>query len=360
MTLASSLNPSVFPDAVTFTATIDVTAPGAGAPTGTVQFFDNAVSIAGCGARPVTGGTATCTVSGSLVGSHPITATYSGDVNFIGSAAPVLTQVVAIGGSVASISPIAACESSAGFTLVVNGADFRNGYTVLWGSTELPTTFVGAGTLHASVTTSDLATPGSITVTVVDSGDNILPSPQSFTVTPDLTEPVVTAPAAIVIVQSGMFGPIRGTNVNQQLSVLGDTSLQSFLTSATVSDECSTPMALGAFLGGVPVDNDTVFPVGDSAIEFRFQDGAGNIGSATQVVTTWALGAFTDPDGEPAALDLLLLANLLARNLEAGTVAFPAPRVAADLDQDGDVQAVDLVILANKLVGNIATLPYQP
>jgi hypothetical protein len=90
-TISSSLNPSNFGQPVTFTAT--VSSP-AGIPTGAVQFQDGAGG-ANLGAPiALSGGVATLTTSSLSVGTHNITAVYSGDSNFSGSASPALAQVV--------------------------------------------------------------------------------------------------------------------------------------------------------------------------------------------------------------------------------------------------------------------------
>ena len=88
--LLSSLNPSVFGQSVTFTATVAPTT-GVGTPTGTVTFFDGATPLG----APVAlaGGTAAFTTSTLAAGSHPITATYNGDPNFDASTSSLLTQV---------------------------------------------------------------------------------------------------------------------------------------------------------------------------------------------------------------------------------------------------------------------------
>jgi hypothetical protein len=86
--LTSSLDPSVFGQAVIFTATVN---PSSG-PTGTVQFFDGVNSL---GTVALSGGTASLTTSALAVGTHFITATYSGDSNFGGSTSSALTQTVA-------------------------------------------------------------------------------------------------------------------------------------------------------------------------------------------------------------------------------------------------------------------------
>jgi hypothetical protein len=86
--LSSSLNPSDYGQAVTFTATIASAGP---TPTGKVQFRDGTKLI-----RSVTlsGGIATLTTSNLAVGSHSITAEYLGDANSHKSTSSVLDQVV--------------------------------------------------------------------------------------------------------------------------------------------------------------------------------------------------------------------------------------------------------------------------
>src|SRR6185503_16301313 len=73
-TLGSSLNPSIFGQAVTYTATVATTAPGSGIPTGTVSFLDG-TTVIGSGTLNASG-VATFTTSTLTVGTHPITASY--------------------------------------------------------------------------------------------------------------------------------------------------------------------------------------------------------------------------------------------------------------------------------------------
>src|SRR5207244_1906407 len=90
-TVASSANPSVFGQSVTFTATVAVVSPGAGSPSGSVTFLDGATTL---GTGTLSGGTATFATSALAVGSHSITASYGGDTNFNTSTSAVLTQTV--------------------------------------------------------------------------------------------------------------------------------------------------------------------------------------------------------------------------------------------------------------------------
>ncbi|WP_347260530.1 Ig-like domain repeat protein [Rudaea sp.] len=86
-TVVSSLNPSISGQSVTFTATVT----GA-APTGSVQFKDGASNLGASAA--MSGGVATLTTSALGVGTHPITAVYSGDPNNLTSTSAILNQVV--------------------------------------------------------------------------------------------------------------------------------------------------------------------------------------------------------------------------------------------------------------------------
>jgi hypothetical protein len=90
-TLTSSLNPSIVGQSVTFTASLAVTAPGAGSPTGSITFLDGATVL---GATPLSSGSAAFTTSALAAGVHPVTASYPGDGNFLSSVSPALQQVV--------------------------------------------------------------------------------------------------------------------------------------------------------------------------------------------------------------------------------------------------------------------------
>lgn len=81
LTLGSSANPSLYGDAVTITATL---APSdAGSATGTVTFFDGATNL---GTAPVSGNTASISVSNFTLGAHTLTASYSGDATYSAAA----------------------------------------------------------------------------------------------------------------------------------------------------------------------------------------------------------------------------------------------------------------------------------
>ncbi len=94
-TVASSLSAAVYGQSVTLTATVGVTAPATGVPTGSVTFYDGS-TILGTGSLSVVNGQdqASYTTTFLRAGSHSITAVYSGDSVFQGSTSTSLTQSV--------------------------------------------------------------------------------------------------------------------------------------------------------------------------------------------------------------------------------------------------------------------------
>jgi subtilisin-like proprotein convertase family protein len=79
--VASSANPSLPGTNVTFTMTVSPVPPGAGTPTGTVNFVIDG-NLAGSGT--LSGGVASFATSTLTNGSHTVTAKYAGDPNFLG------------------------------------------------------------------------------------------------------------------------------------------------------------------------------------------------------------------------------------------------------------------------------------
>ena len=110
VTITSSTHLSVYGQLISLTATISPVAPGAGTPTGTLTFMQGSSLLSTN--LVVQGGQATFTIQTLGVGTHTITAAYSGDTNFVpssgsdSSAPQVVHQdgtqtVVVTGGNVA-------------------------------------------------------------------------------------------------------------------------------------------------------------------------------------------------------------------------------------------------------------------
>jgi hypothetical protein len=89
--LVSSSNPAKKGQAVTFTAMVKPAFTGN--PSGTMTFKDG-TTIMGTAAVSLTTHQAKLTKSALAVGTHNITAVYGGSASFLGSASPVVKQVV--------------------------------------------------------------------------------------------------------------------------------------------------------------------------------------------------------------------------------------------------------------------------
>jgi len=153
--LVSSANPSVFGASVTFTATV---APASA--TGTVQFYADGAHFAG--PATLTGGKATASTGSLPVGTHVITATYSGDVNYAGSSGQLtpnqVVNKIATATSLASSANPSVVGASVTFTATVtpsaatgsvqfyaDGAQLGSG-ALSGGKTSVSTTSLVVGT----------------------------------------------------------------------------------------------------------------------------------------------------------------------------------------------------------------------
>ncbi len=185
--VSSSANLSVFGQPVTLTATIAAASPGAGAPSGTVNFKDGGSTITGCGSQMVGGAgpyTATCTTSALSVATHStITAVYSGDGDFLTSTSSNFTQTVnrastttavsssanpsVLGQLVTFTATIAAVSPGAGAPS--GSVNFKDGGSTITGCGLQ--TVGGAGPYTATCTTSALSVATHSTITAVYSGD---------------------------------------------------------------------------------------------------------------------------------------------------------------------------------------------
>ncbi len=173
-TLASNLNPSIYGQGLTFTATVATGGPVP--PTGKVyfrwQYFGQTFTLASVNLS--SGGIATLTRSGLNADPYPMTAVYMGDVNNLGSTSPILNQTVVQTTSAATIlaSPNPSIVGEAvTFTTKITSPTVTPKGTVTFklGTTVLGTVQLANG--RAMFTTSTLPA-GSYVVRVAYAGDS--------------------------------------------------------------------------------------------------------------------------------------------------------------------------------------------
>jgi hypothetical protein len=211
--VASSLNPSIYQNAVTLTAT----APAGS--TGTITFMDATTIL---GTSPLVGTSATFSVSTLVAGTHPITAVYSGDSNFNGATSTGISQVVNKAPTVESVFATpptgVTVGSSVTLTALVNtGALLPTGtVTFMDGATTL-----GTGTVSAATATNLLTYSSDFTQWASDSAGAAAPTIGAATVGPDgaNSATTLTLPATTGGNHSGLKLTGTGTFAGQQMTV---------------------------------------------------------------------------------------------------------------------------------------------
>jgi sugar lactone lactonase YvrE len=194
-TLTSSLNPSGFGQAVTFTATV-ATGAETGTLTGTVTFAVDGVS-AGSPATLNAAGVAVYATSALTVGVHTVTASYNSDPAHFPSTSTALIQTVLEGTVVtlqSSLNPSnlgAQVTFTARVTVPPGGGNVPPDGTVVFsdGSTALGSAVLNA-TGAASFATSTLANgPHSITATYLGDASNQIQGSNSTILVQDVLVP---------------------------------------------------------------------------------------------------------------------------------------------------------------------------
>jgi uncharacterized repeat protein (TIGR03803 family) len=138
--VASSVNPSVFGQSVTLTATVTAVAPGSGTPTGTVHFYDGTTLL---GSHALTSGLATFATTKLATGTDSVTAVYVASADYNTSTSSALSEVVD--------------QASTKTTIATSKNPSTSGATVTFTAT-LAAVSPGAGTPTGTVTFMDSAT----------------------------------------------------------------------------------------------------------------------------------------------------------------------------------------------------------
>ena len=161
----SSVNPSVYGQPVTLTATVSAVAPGAGTPTGSVTFLLGSTVL---GTATLVGGVASYTTTAFQlpVGTLTITAQYSGSPQYNASSSTFTHTVnpAATTTTVASSANPAVYGQAVTFTAIV--APVAPGAGIPTGTVEfyLGSTLLGSGTLDATGSASYTTTVGQLPV----------------------------------------------------------------------------------------------------------------------------------------------------------------------------------------------------
>lgn len=254
------------------------------------------------------------TISGSATtGARNLTIT-NPDGQFL-TANNVLT--ITTGGSnpvptLTSINPTSAIAGGSAFTLNLTGTNFVSGSIVRWNGSNRTTTFIASTSLQASISAADIATAGSVTVTVFN------PAPgggtsggQTFTINNPVPTTTSINPTSVTAGGSAFTLTVNGTNFNTQSVVrfngsnrtttfISATQLQASITAAdianagTASITVFNPTPGGGTSGGQtltinnPVPTTTsISPTSTTAGGVAFTLTVNGTGFNTQSIVRW-------------------------------------------------------------------------
>ena len=295
---------------VTVTATVAVTAPGAGTPTGTIAIGGGVEPGERCTITlPATG----CTLTPNSAGTRSLSAVYTpdaaADANFTGSSATAVTFVVnpAQAGAtlISSVNPsrygqgatfTATVTPTAGGVVPIGTVNFADGVTVLCSNVTL-----AAGTNSATATcTNDTLNVGSHDIAVTYAGDaNNQASSATLTQVVDKADQILTFPAQ--------------TTPTRVFAAGGTFDIAPLATSA--APHSGQPISYTALTAACSVSGTTVTMLATGTCTIAAdQAGDANYNAAVQVTRNIAIGAGASVVQTVPVLDrwmLALLAGLL-------------------------------------------------
>ena len=167
-----------------------------------------------------------------------------------------------------SISPASATAGGPAFTLTVNGSSFISGSVVKWGGSNRTTTYVRSTQLTAAISASDIATAGTVQVTVFN------PTPGGGTSTA-LTF-TVNAAQAMVITTTQLPASASGKPYNFTLGSAGGVapitwSVTAGAPPAGLQLDATTGLISGTVTGGTATftvtATDSLVPTPDTATQ---------------------------------------------------------------------------------------------
>jgi Tfp pilus assembly protein PilV len=281
-TLTSSVNPSVYGQAVTFTATVGASAPGPGTPTGTVTFYDGSTAL---GTGTLSGGVATCTTGALAIGTRSITAVYGGDTNFTTSTSSALSQVVHQASTTTTVTSSAnpsvygqAVTFTATVTAASPGAGTPTGtVTFKDGSTALGTGTLSGG--QATYTTGALAI-ATHSITAVYGGDTNFTSSTSSALSQ-----VVNKASTTTTLNSSANPSVWGQPVTFTATVAAASPGAGTPTGTVTFYDGSTTLGTGTLSGGVATYTTSVLAIGTHSITAVYGGDTNFTGSTSSVLS---------------------------------------------------------------------------
>jgi hypothetical protein len=305
---------------------------------------------------------------------------YSGVVQIAGSAngSPItaildVTLVVAVpAAAITGLTPNAATAGGATFTLTVNGSGFVNGgSTVDWNGAPLSTTYVSATQLNGAVSASLIASPGTASVTVANSGASAS-NAVNFTINPNAAAPVITSlsptsatagGAAFTITVTGS-GFVTGSNAEWNGSPIATTYLSPTLLTASVSSALisspSNPAITVQNTGGL-ASNFVTFPVTTAPPGLltisHFPDGGGWRSSILLVNNDVVPATYTVSFHNDSGLSYT---PPFSQGFTSGTIAVGGSTILQTADSSTTLSSGWAQVSSSQAIGGTAVFRYEP
>ncbi len=355
--VSSSLNPSTYGLAVTFTAT--VTSAATSPATGTVSFLDNGVSIRS-GKLSGNPGTATFILSTLAAGTHAITVAYAGDGSnqSSNSSASPLDQAVQQGETVTSVSATPVTGIAGTPETIAATVELARGSGPLTGTVNFTSgsTLLGSAALNASgvaVITPTLATGAYEIVATYEGNSNAIGS-ASAALACSGTSLLTCSGAAPLLLMVTLATTQTAFTVSPTTAVASS----SIAFTATVTGNGVTPtgsvnfLANGVVIGTSPLNagtatfTDSALPAGSYAMTAEYlgnaNDATSNSASVSATVsdipTATVLAAATTTGNNPQVVLTAKVTGASTGPEPAGTVTFlsgTASLGTATLDPSG-------------------------
>ena len=150
-----------------------------------------------------------------------------------------------------SLSPTSKVAGDAAFTLTVNGTNFVAGSVVKWNGSNRTTHYTSATQLTADITAADIATAGTVPVTVFNTGA-AESNPQTFTVNNPVPTTTSLSPTSKVAGDAAFTLTVNGTNFvagsvvkwngsNRTTTYVSATQLTADITAADIATAGTVP-----------------------------------------------------------------------------------------------------------------------
>ena len=320
--------------------------------------------------------TMTATISSTdiaVAGQLPITVTDPGTGTTTSNAIPLFVTD-ANGPQISNISPSSVLAGSSSFNLIINGSNFLDTDIAIVASSPRPATFVSATQLSTVIQAADVATAGTVDISVARSDGTMQSAPAELTVT-NLGAPSITSftPATASTTDTPFTLVITGTNFDGGAVVTFDNNPRSsqFVSSTTInvpitSGDLATQHTFSVIVtnpGGAasqPVDFAVVSPVPTISSLTPSAVISGDVGFLLHVAGShFTSQSVINVNGSPRSTAVETSTGNLTTNIDASDIATPG-NLSITVTDSGVTSAPALLAIVKSTIVSVTpnVLPF--